>query len=116
MDTPTNRPPKRTFLQIAFFWICGICCLITWNSIMSLSGFWTAKFSNTINTYYAFMYMFGALCSFFTFDCLNKIFSFYLRIYLTPIIMSLSFVLLYCIGDFMDKSNWKNTVFLVVVF
>lgn len=107
----------RRPIEAIFFWSVGLCCLIVWNSIMSLSAFWQESFDSETNSYYPFVYMSGALVAFFSFDAFNRYFSFWLRIYGIPFLLIQFFMLMGTVQyiSFLNKTA-MIIIFYIIIF
>ena len=107
---------ENSFIYKIFFWTAGVSCLVVWSSIMSINSYWSARFSQNVATYFPFVYMAGALISFLSFIKLNNLISLNKRIFVPPIYLCISFIVVAIIGELMDKSVVKETIFYVIIF
>ena len=100
----------------------GLTTLLPFTVLLSMDQFWRDKFNQDATKYYPFIANGSGLLALLFYDKLNRIASFKTQIKWYPVIVGLSFPLLYLIS-FManDKEqlkwvNFKNIIFLTVIF
>ena len=81
----TYHPERDKFFWNNFFLSGGIAGLFVWNSILSLSNYWTNKFDEKAINYMGSLYFVGSLLSIPLFGTINKLLKFRIQIVLFPI-------------------------------
>lgn len=103
-------------LWVSFWLFTGISTLFVWNSVMSLTAYWTTHIQEGIQNIYGFYFMLGSLVGFFFYNPINKRMTYRTSAILYPTIMTLIFVFNLIIGQFIESSETKAIIFLIFCF
>lgn len=96
-DTVTYKK-KLISEQSLFFWMAGLTSLLPFTTLISMDDFWKEKFRHDATNFYPFFSNGGGLIALIFYDNLNKLASFKTQLKIYPIIVGLTFPLLYCLG------------------
>ena len=122
LEYQRNDKSRSLSYQSLFFWMSGLTTLLPFTVLISMDQFWRDKFNKDATKYYPFISNGSGLLALLFYDRLNRISSFKTQIKWYPVIVGMSFPLLYAIS-FMasdkEQLKWvdlKNILFLAVVF
>lgn len=88
-----------------FFIFSGLTTLLVWTSIISLDEFWKKYYNKEATKLYPFLVNIGGLVALILYDRVNKVFSFKTQLRYFPFSLTFSFVILYLVGLYLDKTN-----------
>ena len=91
--------------QSLFFWVSGLTSLLPFTTLISMDEFWKERFRHDATNFYPFFSNGGGLIALVFYDNLNKIASFKTQLKVYPIIVGLTFPILFCLGQFTDKKE-----------
>ena len=72
----TQSGELKPLIHWVFFLAGGAGTLFFWNSVLSLSDYFTNRYDPTASKYYPFFYNFGSFLSFLVFDYIYRRISF----------------------------------------
>ena len=106
----------------AFFITAGYSGLLTFFTMYFSSTYWQTVYNETSVKCYALIVLTGAVLSLFVFERVNKIFSFKSQIIYFQILISLSALALFLIGEYTMKTKedlsspfrFKNIIFAII--
>ena len=119
MNSEHRFPEQSEKLWSSFFYISGISTLIVWNSVLSLTGYWTQKIKPGIQNYYGFYFMIGSFLSFLFYEKINSKIGWFVQIVVWPILMTLIFFIYILVGECLSTSDLETTraaIFLIGCF
>ena len=111
-----KRDVTKDKLWITFWLFTGISTLFVWNSVMSLTAYWTANIHPGIENIYGLFFMSGSFIGFFFFNMFNKRISYKNSVIVYPAIMTVIFVLNLILGEFVENTKVKAIIFLCFCF
>jgi uncharacterized membrane protein (DUF485 family) len=114
---------KKKFIsdQSMFFWVAGLTTLLPFTTLVSMDDFWKKSFRQDATNFYPFFSNGGGLIALIFYDKLNRMASFKTQLKAFPVIVGLSFPLLFAIGETFstkEEKSWlagKNIAFLAIV-
>ena len=74
------RMMDEHFVHSYFWYLSSISTLFVWNSVLSLTGYWTDKMPEAVIGYFGFYFMLGAMLSFLSYKVLNNMIEFHVQI------------------------------------
>jgi len=99
-----------------FFIFTGISTLFVWNSVLSLTSYWSTKIAPGVQNYMGFPFMLGSFVCFFFFSSINSRISYIKQIILWPTLMTMIFFVYLAIGELIEDTTVKMTIFLIGCF
>jgi len=103
-------------LWVTFWLFTGISTLFVWNSVMSLTAYWTSHIQDGIQNIYGFYFMLGSFVGFFFYNPINKCFTYKSSSIIYPTVMTIIFILNLIVGQFIESSQAKAIIFLIFCF
>jgi hypothetical protein len=121
MSSPAKQAPvqedvTKDKLWVTFWLFTGISTLFVWNSVMSLTAYWTAQIQPGIQNVYGFYFMLGSFIGFFFFNPINKRLTYKTSVIIYPAIMTVIFIFNLIMGEFIENQSVKAVVFLILCF
>ena len=95
----------------------GCAPLFVWNSVISLSAYWSEKYQFGIQNKLTIYFMVGQLIAYFFVPLLTKLISFKNQIILWPSVSTVLFILLGVFGETLEyNSDTKVVIFFIIMF
>lgn len=107
--------------QSLFFWVAGLTTLLPFTTLVSMDEFWKKNFRQDATNFYPFFSNGGGLLALIFYDKLNRMASFKTQLKVFPIVVGMSFPLLFALGEFFKTEKeqswlaWKNITFLAII-
>ena len=114
--TPIQEDVTKDKLWVTFWLFTGISTLFVWNSVMSLTAYWTAQIQPGIQNVYGFYFMLGSFIGFFFFNPINKLLTYKTSVIIYPALMTIIFVFNLIMGEFIENQSVKAVIFLILCF